>query len=397
MKDYKEMTKCVLEARDAYEAKKGKRQQKTSDISESPNGKVYSIKKNDNKKVVLSFAPIFGGVLIAVLIGIIVSDYSVDRTEDKTTETITETTEGETTEEFRQEAMTVDVKEKQEELNSNDQNEFMPDYKNNKKPEKEEKFGIGTKSESPKEQDGPGLKEDESTVGPGGSNQADQEEDKPPVEPVENEPTFESDDPSQDEPIDEELEAEGPNDLTYGGKYFQWKEVLQGEGDIIYVLCADSPKFSGAGSNRYEKHYKGMTIAEYVWINRDGSINSEKHEGNSITLEMLQSTDFSNAKKNLSELEAKMIKEGYNRCVSSPNFGMEPIIKKNTNGSSLVYVVRYQSDNDPGFNETYGFSDTFKTRRSVEYDLISGKILYEYLSSIDENGEIVGKPVEIYY
>ena len=32
MKDYKEMTKCVLEARDAYEAKRGKKKIKTQEI-----------------------------------------------------------------------------------------------------------------------------------------------------------------------------------------------------------------------------------------------------------------------------------------------------------------------------------------------------------------------------
>ena len=397
MKDYKEMTKCVLEARDAYEAKKRKKQSKTSDVNTASTGEVYSVRKTDKKKVVLGFAPVFGGVLVAVLIGIIVSDYSVDRTEEESTEIITESTEQETTEEPRRETATVATKEEPSELNEN--NESIPDDQNNEKPEK--KYGIVQRpadenDERPKEQDGPGADVDKPTAGPGGgTSNAEPDEESSPIKPEEKEPTFETDDPALDEPIDEKLEAEGPDDLTYDGRLFQWKEVLPGEGDIVYVLCSGSNKFSGSESNAYEKRYKGMTIDGYVFINRDGCVKSMDENG--ITLEMLQSTDFSSVKKNLNELDAKMIAEGYNRCKSSPNAGTDPVIKKSNQGSSLVYIITYQNDNDSGFNEKYGFSDSLKTRRKVEYDLITGRILYEYLASVDENGNIVGNPVEIVY
>ena len=397
MKDYKEMTKCVLEARDAHEAKKGKKLSKASGANTASTGEVYSVKKTDKKKVMLGIAPVFGGVLVAVLIGIIVSDYSVDRTEEVSTEIITESTEQETTEELRREMATVATKEEQSNLNEN--NEPEPDNQSIENHEK--KYGIvkrstNTNNEQSKESDGPGAEENETTVGPGGdTSNAEPNEESSPIKPEEKEPSFETDDPSLNEPIDEDIEAEGPDDLTEGGKFFQWKEVLPGEGDIVYVLCSGSNKFSGSESNAYEKRYKGMTIAGYVFINRDGCVKSMDENG--ITLEMLQSTDFSSVKKNLNELDAKMIAEGYNRCKSSPNAGTDPVIKKSNQGSSLVYIITYQNDNDSGFNEKYGFSDSLKTRRKVEYDLITGRLLYEYLASIDENGNIVGNPVEIVY
>ncbi len=401
MKDYKEMTKCVLEARDAHEAKKGKKLSKASGANTASTGEVYSVKKTDKKKVMLGIAPVLGGVLVAALIGIIVSDYSVDRTEDKMTETVTEATEVETTEEpfLITEATEIRTTEKviQEEATLTTKeiiNEPSPEKTKDSNPGDQGKEGTKTGIKS-------GTKET-MTYG-----DVDPEIEKEDPKPSEDGPTADPEETVTKEPTGEDHEPAGyPDPETYG-KYFRWNEVIKGEGDITYVLVPDSPRLSGGDTNYYEIRYKGMRTVNTVRISRDGTISSESFAGSTIrpdqaiaaeiTLEMLQSTDFSNAEKNLKSLDAKMAEEGYSRSWYAPNIRMEPSIeiRKTGNGTSLVYVVSYSNDDDPRYNETYGFSDSYKTGITLDYDLITGNILYEHLSQVDEEGKGVGEPVII--
>ena len=385
MKDYKEMTKCVLEARDAYEVKKGKKQSKASDVNMTSTGEVYSVKKTDKKKDMLGIAPVLGGVLVAVLIGIIVSDYSVDRIEENSTEVLTETTEIETTEEILQEASTENAKEKQKKQ--------MPKVDDSQSADlQEEDHGTRENNEN--------IKQSKKTVD-------ESETDRENISSTEDDKAMSIGEKTTEEPVGNMDEDK----LTYSGGESEsnmtaqnWKDVIEGEGDITFVF---SGKITSGGTEKdrpggcYYKYYKGMRTTDYSFFDMDGTIYRDSGV-DEITLNMLQSVDFSNADNNMKTLDAKMKEEGYKRIRVSSGSGIEisskePIIQRKGSGSGLICCVSYQNDNDPRFNEKYGYSDAINTTRKVSYDLITGKLIEEWLEQHNDAGELVGEPVHILY
>ena len=408
MKDYKEMAKCVLEARDAYDAKKGKKRPDGSEVHKLQNLESNN-RKDDNddrngKRKVWFYAPILSGLAAAAAIAFIVSDYSVDRQEEKTTEIVSEATEEEatempvTTEEVIQERATVSVRKEKDEQTPEVKQESE---KNKQKQGSEGKNTVKVDSENPSDQ-GEGKKSDNNAKKddqePGVTDKTEQKENSrveeiiPDTEAVTEEATTsnqdtspEKDDPDNKTPENNESQVNVDTSLASN-----WQQVLQGEGDITYVIEGEPVK-SGPGFPmccQYRKCYKGFKTIDYAWFYFDGTRCTDQASVDSITTEMLQSVDFSNAERNLKEIEEKMAAVNYVRKMAGPGMPdplatSEPLIKIDKSTSSLVCSLAYQrsgsftEESEEMFIEFFGCSSYGPEGHSwnVTFDIITGEII----------------------
>ena len=381
MKDYKEMTKCVLEARNAYEAKNGKKQMKSSEVHEAKmsedNKMSISPESKKQKKVIWHWTTIFGGLAAAVMIGIIVSDYSADRVEEETTEIISEATEEEVTETIQEEASTAETKEQREnkkeiqketqkeaqkETQKETQKEIQKEIQKEEVKDNQRKQNQDVTKETKEEDKKSDVQKDQQQQQTDSEkasdiNYEDQKEEsgdrKSEIDLTENPGT------EQNETKEEPETTVTPYPPT---AQKQWKKVLEGEGGITYVvdpLMENS--MSAREYNLYRKYYKGMRTADCAYYDIDGCVCTDYNPAiDDITLEMLQATDFTNVKKNLQDIEEKMFEVGYKRYYDAPYLVSEPTIRRNTenNGPSLVCSIEYARD--------YSRFDEEKEKRFVE-------------------------------
>lgn len=407
MKDYKEMAKCVLEARDAYDAKKGKKRPDGSEVHKLQNPESNNRKDdNDNrngKRKVWFYAPVLSGLAAAAAIAFIVSDHSIDRQEEKTTEIVSEATEEEatempvTTEEAIQERATVSVrKEKDEqtpEVNKQKQGSEGVKVDSELSSDQGEKKKTDSEKQTYKK-----TKKDDQETGVTDRDKTEQKETSkekviiPDTEAVTEEETTsnqdtspEKDDPDNKTPENNESQVNVDTSLASN-----WQQVLQGEGDITYVIEGEPVK-SGPGFPmccQYRKCYKGFKTIDYAWFYFDGTRCTDQASVDSITTEMLQSVDFSNAERNLKEIEEKMAAVNYERKMAGPGMPdplatSEPLIKIDKSTSSLVCSLAYQRSgsfteaSEEMFIEFFGCSSYGPEGHSwnVTFDIITGKII----------------------
>ena len=415
MKDYKEMAKCVLEARDAYDAKKGKKRPDGSEVHKLQNPESNNRKDdNDNrngKRKVWFYAPILSGLAAAAAIAFIVSDHSVDRQEEKTTEIVSEATEEEatempvTTEEVIQERATVSVRKEKDEQTPEVKQESE---KNKQKQGSEGKNTVKVDSENPSDQ-GEGKKKDSEKQSdnnakkddqePGVTDKTEQKENSrveviiPDTEAVTEEATTsnqdtspEKDDPDNKTPKNNESQVNVDTSLASN-----WQQVLQGENGISYVIMGKPTRSDPRSpySCKYCKCYKGFKTTDYSWFYFDGTICTDQISVDNISLEMLQSVDFSRAEKNQQEIEERMAEMGYVRSSVGPGMmtdpweSAEPLIQKNKDGSSLICAIAYQFSGqldeatEEKCKEYFGASpySPMGCCWDVTFDIISGDII----------------------
>ena len=406
MKDYKEMTKCVLEARDAYEAKRGKKKIKTQDRSGTEPGETGNNDRN-GKKIVWRCVSVFAGLAVAVAIVFIVSDYSVDRPEEETTETHSEATEENVTEEIREEASTTSSKKESEEQDPNksewddreNEGQKMKEQDQEKQSDDPEKAYDRNKGEKKAEQSEETKKITGSTDEPVTEEKKDNTEENPTGE-------------STTEHIDEQTEG-GKENATYNTENTtnntekqteddletqitsNWTPVIYGEDGITYELDGvyGSKPAIGHFVALYRKYYKGIRTDDRIFFHFDGTKctddadYTEEPFTEKITSEMLRTVDVRVLEKNLRELDKKMSEAGYVKDESFPEKYFGPTIqmnKKREAGTSLICPVTYllpsegiSEEQEAKFWEYFGNFSTGKDKlpSDLTFDLITGIVL----------------------
>ena len=355
MKDYKEMTKCVLEARDAYEAKRGKKIIKTQDRSGTEPGETGNNDRS-GKKIVWRCVSVFAGLAVVVAIGFILSDYSVDRPEAETTETHSEATEENVTEEIREEASTTSSKKESEEQDPNksewddreNEGQKMKEQDQEKQSDDPEKAYDRNKGEKKAEQSEETKKITGSTDEPVTEEKKDNTEENSTGEPVTEQGDEQTEDGKENVTDNTENTTNNTENTTNNTEKqteddlvtqitSNWTPVIYGEDGITYELDGvyGSKPAIGHLVALYRKYYKGIRTDDRIFFHSDGTRCTEDADyteepfTEKITSEMLRAVDVSKLKKNLQELDKKMSEAGYVKDESFPEKHFGPTIKMN--------------------------------------------------------------------